>query len=80
MSSLLATLLHEVRTRIELLARRTGRELALRAQHGQATAEYALVVLGAAAVAMLLLAWATGTGKIAALLDAVVDSVTGRVT
>ena len=42
---------------------------------GQTTAEYALVIVGAAAVALLLLAWATGSGKIATLLDKVVDSV-----
>lgn len=46
---------------------------------GQATAEYALVVLGAAAIAALVLAWAAGTGKITELLDAVVDAVIGRV-
>jgi hypothetical protein len=42
---------------------------------GQATAEYALVLLGAAAIAVLLVAWATGTGKVTALLDAVVDRI-----
>ena len=47
---------------------------------GQATAEYALVVLGAAAVAMLLIAWATSTGKLSTLLNKVVDSVAGRIT
>ena len=47
---------------------------------GQATAEYALVVLGAAAVAMLLIAWATSTGKVSTLLNKVIDSVAGRIT
>lgn len=47
---------------------------------GQATAEYALVVLGAAAVAMLLIAWATSTGKMSTLLNKVVDSVSSRIT
>ena len=42
---------------------------------GQATAEYALVLLGAATVALLLVAWATKTGKITALLDAIVDRI-----
>ncbi len=49
---------------------------------GQATAEYALVLLGAALVALLLVAWATGgggAGKIGRLLDKVVDAVTDRV-
>ncbi|MEZ5229116.1 MAG: DUF4244 domain-containing protein [Acidimicrobiales bacterium] len=48
-------------------------------QLGQATAEYALVILGAAAVAGLALAWAVGTGKIGRLLDAVLNSVIGQV-
>lgn len=46
---------------------------------GQATAEYALVVLGAAAIAALVIAWAAGTGRITTLLNAVVDAVIGRV-
>ena len=46
---------------------------------GQTTAEYALVIVGAAAVALLVLAWATGSGKIASLLDKVVDTVAGMV-
>ncbi len=48
-------------------------------QRGQATAEYALVILGAAAIAGLLLAWAAGTGRIGRLLDAVLNSVIGQV-
>ncbi len=47
---------------------------------GQATAEYALVIVGAAAVALLLIAWATGSGKIASLLDTMVDRVADMVT
>lgn len=50
-----------------------------RAERGQATVEYVLIMLGAAAVALLVLAWATGSGKIGALLDAVIDSITGQV-
>lgn len=46
---------------------------------GQTTAEYALVIVGAAAVALLVLAWATGSGKIASLLDKVVDTVANMV-
>ena len=42
---------------------------------GQSTAEYALVLLGAAAVAMLLVAWATKTNRVTKLLDGVVDQV-----
>jgi hypothetical protein len=51
-----------------------------RGDQGQTTAEYALVVLGAAAVAMALIAWATSTGKLSTLLNKVVDSVAGRIT
>ena len=46
-----------------------------RGDRGQATAEYALVLLGAAAVALLLLAWAMKSGKVTALLDTVVDKI-----
>lgn len=47
---------------------------------GQTTAEYALVLLGAAAIALLLVAWATKTNRIGKLLDFVVDQIVGRVT
>jgi hypothetical protein len=42
---------------------------------GQTTAEYALVIIGAAAVASLLLAWATKSGAITKLFDAVISRV-----
>lgn len=44
-------------------------------EDGQATAEYALVVVAAAAVAGTLIFWATNTGALAALFDAVVERV-----
>lgn len=44
-------------------------------QGGQATAEYALVLLGAAAIALLLAAWAAKSGKIGQLFDAVVGQL-----
>ncbi len=50
-----------------------------RSELGQATAEYALVIVGAATIAGLVLAWALSTGKIGELLNAVLDSVIGRV-
>lgn len=50
-----------------------------RAQRGQATAEYALVLLGAAAVALLLVAWATETGAVGRLLDSVLRSILDRI-
>ena len=52
---------------------------ARRRQRGQATAEYALVLLGAAAVALLLVAWATDTDAIGRLLDGVLDRILGDV-
>ena len=45
---------------------------------GQATAEYALVLLGAAAIALLIGIWATSggdAGKVGDLLDAVFSSI-----
>ncbi len=47
---------------------------------GQATAEYALVMLGAAAIALLLTAWAARSGAIGRLFDAVVDQLIGKVS
>ncbi len=52
----------------------------LRSDRGQATAEYALILLGAAAVAMLLVSWVTKTNRIANLLDAVFRHITGLVS
>ncbi|MGH9275332.1 MAG: DUF4244 domain-containing protein [Acidimicrobiales bacterium] len=47
---------------------------------GQSTAEYALVLLGAAAVALLLAAWATKSDKITRLLNSVLDRVLSQVS
>ena len=44
-------------------------------EQGQTTAEYALVMLGAATVAILLAMWARDTGKLGRLLDTIVDTV-----
>lgn len=51
----------------------------LRGQRGQTTAEYALVLLGAAGVALLLLGWATQSGAIGQLFDIVMAGVIGKV-
>ncbi len=48
-------------------------------ERGQASAEYALVLLGAAAVALLIVAWATKTNLIGKLLDAVMNAITDKV-
>jgi hypothetical protein len=47
-------------------------------ERGQATVEYALVILGAATIALLLVAWAAHTGRIGALLDHMMDVVSDR--
>ncbi len=52
---------------------------ARRSERGQATAEYALVIVGAATIAGLVLAWAASTGRISRLLNAVLDAVIGQV-
>ncbi len=49
-------------------------------ERGQATAEYVLLLLGAAAVALLVLAWATKTTKISSLLNKVIEALISRVT
>lgn len=46
-----------------------------RDETGQATAEYALLTGVIALVIALVAAWATGTGRVAALLDAVFDGL-----
>ncbi len=55
-----------------------GRERRLD-DRGQTTAEYALVLLGAAGIALLLLGWATQSGAIGTLFDAVLGGVIGKV-
>jgi hypothetical protein len=60
---------------------RRGPNAAIR-DRGQATTEYALVMLGAAAIALLVIAWATaggGAGRIGQLFDRVIDAVVGRI-
>ena len=48
-----------------------------RSTAGQTTAEYALVILAAAALATLVIAWATKTDAINRLFDTVLDRVLG---
>lgn len=45
-------------------------------QRGQATAEYALVLVAAAAVALALIAWASSTDVLPAFFNAVIQKVT----
>ena len=45
---------------------------------GQSTAEYALVILAAAAIALVLLAWARSSGKLPAFFDSIIDRIVGQ--
>ena len=47
-------------------------------EEGQTTAEYALVILAAAAVAVVLITWAHSSGKLPAFFDHIIDTVTGN--
>ena len=49
----------------------------LRHEGGQTTAEYALVILAAAAIAVVLIAWARSSGRLPAFFDQVIDDVIG---
>ena len=72
----LSTYLDAITSRLSadvVTARRRGDE------RGQASAEYALVLLGAAAVALLVVAWATKSDLVGKLLDAVMKAITGKV-
>jgi hypothetical protein len=60
-------------------ARRSPRKT--RTDAGQATTEYALVLIGAAVIALLVVAWATdggGAGRIGELFENVLSNVIGR--
>lgn len=57
---------------------RFPRSTGLHDESGQATAEYALVLLGAAAVALMLAAWAARSGAIGDLFDAIVSQLIDR--
>ena len=58
-----------------------GRRLLRRAaQSGQATAEYALVLLGVALIAVLVLDWARNTNMVSRLLNAVFRSISKLIT
>jgi Flp pilus assembly pilin Flp len=49
----------------------------LRREEGQTTAEYALVILAAAAIAVVLIAWAHSSGRLPQFFDQVIDNVIG---
>lgn len=49
----------------------------VRSERGQTTAEYALVILAAAAIAFVLLAWARSSGKLPEFFDQIIDRISG---
>ena len=49
-----------------------------RREEGQTTAEYALVILAAAAIAVVLIAWARSSGRLPQFFDQVIDNVIGN--
>jgi len=57
----------------------SARSTRSRGDHGQTTAEYALVLLGAATIAMLVVTWASSSGAVGSLFNAVVAQVIGAV-
>jgi Flp pilus assembly pilin Flp len=59
----------------EATLRRTARS-----EEGQTTAEYALVILAAAAIAVVLIVWARSSGKLPAFFDKIIDSITNSGT
>ncbi len=67
---------------VQVLALRTAdrHRHRLASDRGQSTAEYALVLLGAAAVALLLVAWATKTDKVTKLMNSIIDRVLAQVS
>ena len=50
-----------------------------RSESGQTTAEYALVLIAAAAIAGLVLAWATKTHAVSGLFDKIINRITNMV-
>ena len=51
-----------------------------RGETGQASVEYALVIVAAAVIATVLISWATSTNVLDALFDHVVNVVKGKVS
>jgi hypothetical protein len=58
-----------------MLIKNQSNNIRLASDGGQATAEYGLVMLAAASLAGLLLAWAGSTDGVGRLMDAVLDSL-----
>ena len=78
LATALATALAASASRLAAPLPRPG-ALRRRGDAGQASAEYALVLLGVAAVALLVSAWAAKTDGIGRLFDAVMDKLVDSV-
>ena len=82
---ILVTSLHlfvHLQTAAVAIGDRAAHRRHLRGDRGQATTEYALVLLAAALVGLLVVAWATaggGAARVSRLFNRVVDSVIERV-
>jgi hypothetical protein len=63
---------------VRIESRLAGFRERLRSESGQSTAEYALVILAAAAIALVLLAWARSSGKLPAFFDSIIDRIVGQ--
>ena len=61
-----------------LLSAAADHDVTESSEHGQASVEYALVLLGAALVATLLISWATKTNLLDALFDHVMGLIKGK--
>ncbi len=73
-------LLVNLHVRALLAASATGAAVSrLRSERGQTSAEYALVLLGAASVALLVALWAKKSNRVGGLLDAVFDDLVDMV-
>lgn len=56
---------------------RSGRRRRRPGDLGQATAEYALVIMAAGGIAIGVIAWANGTGSFTGLFESVIERLTG---
>jgi hypothetical protein len=68
---------HRIPGLVRSWRRSRGAPEAIRREDGQSTAEYALVMLAAAAIALVLLAWARSSGKLPAFFDRIIDRIVG---
>lgn len=71
---------HTSSPRHPISQRRAARRRAAQGQAGQSTVEYALILLGAAAIALVVVAWVTRTDLIGRLFDTVVGQILQQAT